>query len=195
MTTENPNPNSNGKGQGPNRVNVAIERASQYANDNEHEYVTIEHLLWSLLHEKDVQDIITDAGGKPNIIRNELENFINDNALQLPAEFRGKGVQPGETTALRRVFQRALTTYMFAGRSEVTCIGVVLSILAEENSYASYFLRKSGITKDGLIRHLKKYDEAEKEAEIDEALEEYCRNLNKESKAGLIDPIIGRETE
>ena len=66
----------------PNRNNEAVnnvmERAHVFASENYHEYVTIEHLLWALLHEKDLQNILTDIGGRPNIIRNEVENHLKN---------------------------------------------------------------------------------------------------------------------
>jgi ATP-dependent Clp protease ATP-binding subunit ClpA len=178
---------------GNNRVNAVLERASIFATDNKHEYLTVEHILWSLLHEKDIQKMIAEAGGKPNIIRGEVETFINDNALVNPNAT--SETLPLETTSLRRVFQRALTQYIYAGQTEITCPGLLISILSEEQSHAAYFLKKSGVSRDILIRFLKRSDTEIGDAEIDEALEEYCRNLNDESKEGLIDPIIGREVE
>ena len=176
---------------GNNRVNAVLERASIFATDNNHEYLTVEHVLWSLLHEKEVQKMLAEVGGKPNIIRGEVEAYINDSALSSATP----GASPLETTSLRRVFQRSLTNYIYAGRTEITCHGLLLSILSEEQSHAAYFLKKGGISRDLLIQYLKKTDVAGAELELDEALEEYCRNLNEESKEGLIDPIIGREDE
>lgn len=177
---------------GNERVNAVLERASIFAFENRHEYLTVEHLLWSLLQEKDVQKILADVGGKPNIIRNELELFISSNAHVNP----NSGIsRPLESTALRRVFQRALTNHVFSGQPTITCTSLVLSILSEEHSHAAYYLRKTGITREKLVQYLKKNDTSENGAELDEALEEYCRNLNEESKQGLIDPVIGRETE
>jgi len=177
--------------QGNNRVNAVLERASIFATDNNHEYLTVEHILWSLLHEKDVQKMLTDIGGKPNIVRGEVETFINESAMVSNTP----NSVPIETTSLRRVFQRALTNYIQAGRTEITCYALILSILNEEQSHAAYFIKKSGVTREMLISYLKKVDHHATEEEVDEALDEYCRNLNEESKEGLIDPIIGREEE
>ena len=41
-----------------NRVDKVIERAQNYAVDSNHEYVTIEHFLLSLLNEKDILTIL-----------------------------------------------------------------------------------------------------------------------------------------
>ena len=39
------------------KVEKMIERAVGIANDNNHEYITLEHILLSLLHEKDGFDL------------------------------------------------------------------------------------------------------------------------------------------
>ncbi len=98
-------------------INRVLERATVFATENEHEYLTAEHLLWSLLQEKDVQKIISDIGGKPNIIRNEVEQFLTQKAYRVPAEKKLMYQGPLQTTALRRIFQRALTSFVFAGRA------------------------------------------------------------------------------
>jgi len=176
-------------------INRVLERAATFAEENDHEYLTAEHLLWSLLQERDVQSIITNVGSKPSIIRNSVEKHINNNALKVPpnAEIPFKG--PLQTTALRRIFQRALTNFIFSGRSEITGIGLLLSIMCEENSHAYYFLHKGGVTRDRVINYMKKHDIDGASAEPASPLEEFCRNLNKASKDGMVDPVVGREEE
>ena len=41
------------------RVNLSIERAVQHANALAHEYVTLEHLLYAIMEENDVSDMLT----------------------------------------------------------------------------------------------------------------------------------------
>ena len=176
-------------------ISNVMERAHTFATENFHEYLTLEHLLWSLLHEKELQHILTEIGGRPNIIRNEVENYLNTSNLEVPAEHQVGYHGADHTTALTRVFQRALTQYIFAGRTEITTYGLFLSIMNEEHSHAAYFIGRGKIQRDKLIEYLKKHDGQGSEAELDSILEEFCRNLNEDSKGGLIDPIIGREQE
>lgn len=176
-------------------INRVLDRAATFAEENEHEYLTAEHLLWSLLQEKEVQHIITNIGAKPNIIRNTVEKYINTNALKVPNDGLTKYNGPLQTTALRRIFQRALSNFIFSGRSEITPIGLLLSVMCEENSHAYYFLQKGGVTRDRVINYMKKHDVDGAGVTTESPLEEFCRNLNKASKEGQIDPVIGRETE
>ena len=179
---------------GNEAVNQVMERATIFAAENRHEYITVEHLLWSLMHDKTLQGILTAIGGRPNIIRNEVENYLNTNiGLIVPHTSLYDG--PGHTTALSRVFQRALGQYVFAGRTDISPQGLLLSIMNEEHSYAAYFVQKGGCRRERLVDYLKKNDSQESQAELDDLLEEFCRNLNEESKGGSIDPIVGREQE
>lgn len=176
-------------------INRVLDRAATFAEENEHEYLTTEHLLWSLLQEKEVQHIITNVGAKPNIIRNNVEKYINSNALKVPSDSVTKYQGPLQTTAMRRIFQRALSNFIFSGRSEITSIGLLLSVMCEENSPSYYFLQKGGVTRDRIINYMKKHDIDGAAGTAESPLEEYCRNLNKASREGQIDPVIGREDE
>lgn len=174
------------------KVEKMVERAVAIANDNNHEYVTLEHILLSLLHEKDVVELILAIGGQPAKIKTETIQHLGDPALKKPDAL--KDIPAKRTAVLNRTFQRALTQLVFSGRNELTNEGVLLSILSEETSHAYYFLGKSGVTREKIIAHLRKVDEKNSEKE-ESPLEQFTRNLNKEATEGTIDPVVGREKE
>ena len=174
------------------KVEKMIERAVGIANDNNHEYITLEHILLSLLHEKDVNELILSIGGQPAKIKTEVITFLGDPALKKPDAL--KDVPAKRTTVLHRTMQRALTQLVFSGRNELTSESVLLSILSEETSHAYYFLAKNGVSREKIITQLRK--SVEKESAADESpLSLYTRNLNKEAADGIIDPVIGRAKE
>jgi ATP-dependent Clp protease ATP-binding subunit ClpA len=175
------------------KVEQVIDRAVNYANDNSHEYVTIEHLLWSLLHEKEIEEILLNVGAQPNKIRNDCSHFLSDESHRLPLHLHGQR-KAKRTTALGRVFQRALTQSIFTGRSEIDVVGLLLSIITEDQSHASYFLSNQGVTREKIVECLRNEAEAERKEE-ESPLKVFCRDLNKESSDGNIDPVIGRENE
>lgn len=169
-----------------------IDRATEHAIENNHEYVTTEHILWSLLHEEEIQKLVSDLGGKPSVLRNTLEQYIHDSGIQLKKP-RSKKEVPPKTTAVHRAFQRALATFILAGQSEITSISLLLSLLSEENNRSYYFLTKSGIYREDVLEYAKNHSAPEEDKE--ESLRKYCVNLNERSKEGDIDPVIGRQTE
>lgn len=168
-----------------------IERAVSIANDNNHEYVTLEHILLSLLHEKEVNELILAIGGQPAKIKADTIQFLGDPALKKPDAL--KEIPAKRTAVLNRTFQRALTQLVFSGRNELTSEGILLSILSEETSHAYYFLGKHGVSREKIIAHLRKSEE--KSGPEETFLDQFARNLNKEAADGSIDPVIGREKE
>jgi len=173
------------------KVDKMLEKAVAIANDNNHEYVTLEHILISLLHEKEVNDLILAIGSQPSKIKVDVVAFLHGPELRKPDGL--KDVPAKRTAALNRTFQRAMTQIMFSGNTELTNESVLISILSEETSHAYFFLHKHGVTREKIIAHLNK--ESEKEAVAETALDQFARNLNKEAADGSIDPVIGREKE
>lgn len=173
------------------KVEKMVERAVTVANDNNHEYITLEHILLSLLHEKEVNELILAIGGQPAKIKAETIQFLGDPALKKPEAL--KNIPAKRTSVLNRTFQRALTQQVFSGRNELSNEVVLLSILSEETSHAFYFLGKHGVSREKIIEHLRKAEEKQEPEET--FLDQYARNLNKEAADGSIDPVIGRERE
>lgn len=177
------------------KVEKMIERAVAIANDNNHEYVTLEHILLSLMHEKDINELISAIGGQPAKVKTEIIQFLGNPELKKPEAL--KDVPAKRTQVLNRTFQRALTQLVFSGRNELTNEGVLLSILSEETSHAFFFLGKNGVTREKIIAHLRKADEKQQQGEQQQEspLDMYARNLNKEATDGNVDPVVGREVE
>lgn len=174
------------------KVEKMIERAVQVANDNNHEYVTLEHILLSLLHEKEINEIILAVGGQPAKIKADVVQFLSDPHLKKPEKMQE--IPAKRTAVLNRTFQRALTQQIFSGRVEISNEAILISILSEETSHAYYFLGKQGITREKLIHYLRKTEDKKDSAE-ENPLDLYTRNLNKEAAEGSIDPVIGRDIE
>lgn len=174
------------------RVEKMIERAVDISNSNNHEYITLEHVLLSLLHEKEINELILNVGGQPAKIKTEVITFLGDPSLKKPETL--KDVPAKRTTVLHRTIQRALTQLVFSGHNELTNESILLSILSEETSHAYYFLTKSSVTREKLIAQLRKVDENQTSAS-DSPLALYTRNLNKDATDGFIDPVIGRTRE
>lgn len=189
-----------------------IERAAEIANAQNHEYVTVEHLLASLLQESEVTNLLDSLDANLDELGVDLHDYLTG-PLMSSATARGAR----QTTALVRVVERAVTRGLFSGRSSSTAADVLLSILQEDDPdcYALYFLAKQGITEydvkvkitgenppasedsdDEQVPGGERANPAELTAErAKKVLAKYTVNLNEEAGKGKIDPLIGRETE
>ena len=101
------------------RISITLERAVQFANSLTHEYVTLEHLLYSIIEEADVSDLLTDMEVKTGDIAKDVEKYLKereDITNQHTETRRG----PHKTLALSRVFNRAITQVIFSGRTKLS---------------------------------------------------------------------------
>ena len=64
--------------QGQDRISITLERAVQFANSLTHEYVTLEHLLYSIIEEADVSDLLTDMEVKTGELVKDVEKYLKN---------------------------------------------------------------------------------------------------------------------
>tara|TARA_Y100000310_G_scaffold59565_1_gene54937 strand:+ start:8701 stop:10920 length:2220 start_codon:yes stop_codon:yes gene_type:complete len=183
------------------RVNLSIERAVQHANALAHEYVTLEHLLYAIMEENDVSDMLTKMKVDVAFLAQELEKYLSERD---DIVVRDNPVQPRKTLSLDRVFNRAVTQVIFSGRTKLHCRDIFVSLLSENGSQAYYLLRKAGATRDKAIDIIKKEYYGTGQAGMvpgghgqgaPVAFEDFVTDLNQQALDGLIDPVIGREDE
>jgi ATP-dependent Clp protease ATP-binding subunit ClpA len=58
------------------KAEAVLNRAVRFAVEYEHEYFTLEHVLWSLLSEKSIIETVQACGGDAEKLRNELELYL-----------------------------------------------------------------------------------------------------------------------
>ena len=173
-----------------------IKRAYTLASDKKHEFVTLEHVLYCLTEEDDIQEIITAVGGDIHKLRGELKAYIDDPANHII--IKTGPYQPRHTTMLLHIVKKAKTQSLFSGRSDMGCVDLFLAMFNIENSHASFFLNEAGVVRETVIAYIStnnKSHSRNSEKESVEILEQYCQNLNEKAKSGKIDPLIGRESE
>ncbi|MTI00469.1 ATP-dependent Clp protease ATP-binding subunit ClpA [Roseibium sp. RKSG952] len=195
----------------------AIHAALAAANERRHEFATLEHLLLALLEEPDAIRVMKACSVDLDELRSTLVEFIDEDLSNLVTDIDGSEAVP--TAAFQRVIQRAAIHVQSSGRTEVTGANVLVAIFAERESNAAYFLQEQdmtrydavnfiahGVAKDpayGENRPVTGADQVEDEAQPaaseseqkESALGKYCVDLNAKSRAGDVDPLIGRASE
>ena len=178
-------------------IDHIVAEATNSAKEFKHEYVTVEHVLLSLVKYKPFNDLVNNFGVDAEGLENDIELYL----VGLTDLVKDTNDEPKKTHALERVFNRAFTQVLFSARSHIQVIDLFLSIHAEANSYAHYFLVKYGMDRTKLVDFYNKHyvEEAHQKDlgknKVDEFIEQYCTNLNKIAIEGQIDPVIGREYE
>ena len=114
-----------------------LRNAYQLATTNEHEYVTLEHLLFTLVEDKDALSVLNACGIDIILLRRNLNEFISNELINLKENFNG---EPKLTNGFHRVLQRAAIHVQSSGREEVTGANMLVAIFSEKESHAVYFL-------------------------------------------------------
>ncbi|MET4120209.1 hypothetical protein ABIB85_006709 [Bradyrhizobium sp. JR1.5] len=122
---------------------TTLRRAIGFADQRNHEYATLEHLLLSLLEDADASASINTCNADPTGLTERLVDYIDSDLTKLIMEIRA---EPKPTAAFQRVVQRAEVMRKAVGRSIVTGADVLRAILYETQSPAARFLAEQGIT-------------------------------------------------
>ena len=190
-------------------LEFTLNLAFREAKEKRHEFMTVEHLLLSLLDNPAAGNVLQACDANVEVLRHDLIEFIEETTPKIPDEELDRETQP--TLGFQRVLQRAVFHVQSAGKTEVTGANVLAAIFSEQESQAVYFLRRENITRLDVINYIShgvsKYqsndmhdmgtmDDDMMSVEGNESpLESYCMNLNRRAKQGKIDPLIGRFEE
>ena len=192
-------------------LEFTLNLAFKEAKEKRHEFMTVEHLLLSLLDNPAAGNVLQACDANIESLRRDLLEFIDETTPRIPEDELDRETQP--TLGFQRVLQRAVFHVQSAGKTEVTGANVLAAIFSEQESQAVYFLRRENITRLDVINYIShgvsKYqnndmhdhmnssmDEEMMSSEGNESpLDSYCMNLNRRAKQGKIDPLIGRHEE
>ncbi len=177
-------------------LKLVFEKAIDVAKKLHHEYLTIEHLLFSMLCEDSFVNCLQGYGTDPEYIKKNLEHYLKTKLNDIVVSNVDK---PKKTKAVERVLNRAFTQALFNGRQLLELTDVFLSIMSEKRSFASYYIQQSGVDKDKFADYLNnELDNSEEEIndiQNERALKAFTTNLNDSVKKNKIDPVIGRIKE
>ena len=179
------------------------------ASTSSHEFVTVEHLLLSLLQNDSALEVFNSLDTNVKSLEEKLTKFIKETTPLIDSSNNNE-IQP--TLGFQRVLQRAVFHVQSSGRDKVNGANLLVAIFGEKESHSVYLLEQEGITRLDVVTYLSHgdsnslEDNSEKEFVDGEeskakpkkdpsALEQFCTNLNQEAIDGNIDPLIGRKKE
>ena len=178
-------------------IDSIIENAIHCSKERKHQYVTVEHLLFSLITYTSFKKCLVNFGADVDALAQEISAYLDSLHAIVSKEDE---IVPRKTNSLERVMNRSVTQVLFTGRRQVTTIDLYLSIASEGNSHAHYFLLKYGINKNEFVAFWQKnykHDATDNltDDQADEILEEYTINLTQLATQGKLEPLIGRSKE
>ena len=193
-------------------LEVTLNLAFKTAREKRHEYMTVEHLLLALLDDASAASVLKACGADLDALRDDLTEFIDSTMPTIPDAQLEQDTQP--THGFQRVLQRAVFQVNSANHSEVVGANVIVAIFSEQESQAVYFMRLQDVARidvvnfisHGISKYVDQPDgsegseeslegEGEETAKEKSLLSQFTTNLNDQAEAGLIDPLIGRDSE
>jgi ATP-dependent Clp protease ATP-binding subunit ClpA len=181
--------------------------AVREAKKRRHEYVSVEHVLFAILHDDDGVEIIENCGGNVGNLKLALENFFAEKMESVP---EGNEYVLQQTLGFQRVIQRAVNHARSAEKQEVAVSDILASIFQEKDSHAEYILSTEGITRLDILSYISHRvpslpfneeqngfakPEKDKEKKKTDPLEAFTIDMMASAAAGKLDPLIGRELE
>jgi ATP-dependent Clp protease ATP-binding subunit ClpA len=189
-------------------LETTLALAVREARRRRHEFLCLEHVLWALLRDQAVAEVVRACGGNVAQLLQELEAYLDE---QLDTLSPGDDRPPQQTLGFQRVLQRAAAHVQSAGRDEIDGPNLLAAIFREPDSHAAFLLSQQGITRLDVITYLSHgvsktpSDPAPSERDTGgddddpapsrDPLASFTINLVEKAAAGRIDPLIGRERE
>ncbi len=134
-----------------------IVAAFREAKNRDHEYLTVEHLLYTLLQLESGRKIIEECGGNITTLIARLENYFS---AKIPKLKNGNNDNPTETVAFQRLIQRTLIHVQMAEKPEAEIGDLLASIFEEDETHACFFLRDQNISRLDILRLISDNDKS-----------------------------------
>jgi len=175
-------------------LNAIFQKAVAFARHQRHEYLTIEHVMLSLLNSPDGAAIIQSCGAEVEVIREALGNYLMHSLEPLPQELNQ---EPYETVALSRLIDGMMLHVKSAQKQHADVGDFIAAVYEEHHTYTCMLLEEYGISRVDILEAIshKEVDVPSSNQESESALEKYSINLIEQAKNGKIDPVIGRVNE
>jgi ATP-dependent Clp protease ATP-binding subunit ClpB len=178
------------------KAQEAVLAAQQLAGREGHAEILPEHLLLTLLEQRDgiVSAIVQKVGQDPAAIATAVRGELG----RLP---RAGGTQVGLSPRLRRIADEAEQEAERLKDEYVSTEHLLLTIAAEgRGSTASRILEGRGVTRDAILQAMTAVRGAQRVTSQNpettyQALERYGRDLTELARRGKLDPVIGRDDE
>ncbi|MFZ5523947.1 MAG: ATP-dependent Clp protease ATP-binding subunit ClpA [Pseudomonadota bacterium] len=188
-------------------LEVSLHLAFVEARQKRHEFITVEHLLLTMLDNASAAQVLRACGADIDELRKTLTDFITTHTPITPGT---EEVDTQPTVGFQRVIQRAILHVQSTNKKEVTGANILVALFGEKDSHAVYFLTQRNINRLDVVNYIahgidktqpgtptkpQSDTESDQEQSPGSALKSYTLDLNTQALAGKIDPLIGREIE
>lgn len=158
------------------QLEFILNKAIRKANELKHEFLTLENVLYYLVDDKDVKNVLEDCGLNIDKLRQELlefvenddnfsiltdeeieelsqEQFSNDEMRRIAKE-NGVHYQPEISLTLQRIIQRAALHVQSSGKKAIMPVNLLVAIFSAKDSMAVYLLKSQGVERINVVEKI-----------------------------------------
>lgn len=180
-----------------NKSKSLVQDVVNLASQKKHQYIAPEHILKTLLDDKDtvIPELLEKSGGNVDNIRRAADDAV----AKIP-QVSGAAVQSLMSQEFTRVMQEAEQLAAKSGDQFVTTERILQALAQTSGTKAYDILRQNGVTPAALAQAIDEYRkgrvaDSESSEENFEALKKYAIDITAKAREGKLDPVIGREHE
>ncbi|MBB84968.1 MAG: ATP-dependent Clp protease ATP-binding subunit ClpA [Deltaproteobacteria bacterium] len=193
-------------------LQLTLQAAQREAIVRRHAYLTVEHLLYALIHSEDGARILLHSGADVDRLRIELERFFDEDLESVPGDDE---IDLMQTLAFHRVVQTAIDHTQSAEKEEVEISDLIVAIFNEPDAHSMTLLRGQGVSRLDLLRYISHGESklgeggavgegvsggslilgGDAEGVPADPLGAFASDLTKKAAEGKLDPLIGRGPE
>ncbi|MFT5872497.1 MAG: ATP-dependent Clp protease ATP-binding subunit ClpA [Clostridium sp.] len=131
-----------------NIVNEIITAAYNEAQMSNHEYFTPEHILYASLFFVEGIEIVENSGGNVKRLKKQIIKFLKENIEVV------EDAEPIQTIGIQTILASAEDHVMLSGKDLVRIGDVIVAMYDDDESFASYFLRKQQMKRRDLLNYI-----------------------------------------
>ncbi|KKS97907.1 MAG: ATP-dependent Clp protease ATP-binding subunit ClpC [Candidatus Gottesmanbacteria bacterium GW2011_GWA2_43_14] len=170
------------------RANDVLMKAVAKVKELKVQHIDTEHVLWALLSDSSIYQLISDCKAVPSDLQQALEKSFK------------KGNFPGTpqfSPRIKRVLELSLSTAKSLGYEFISPEHILLALSHEGEGMAAQILNKNHLTQEVLNQKItgKKELEKKKEDKKQTTLEQFTEDLTAKAARGELDPVVGRSWE
>jgi ATP-dependent Clp protease ATP-binding subunit ClpC len=170
------------------RANTCLLTSVAKAKELKAQYIDTEHVLWGLLSDSGIYQLLSELKATPSEIQSYLEKSFKKSNSALPPQFSPR---------VKRVLELSLSAARSLGFEFISPEHLLLALAQEGEGAAAQTLTKFGITVVVLNQKItgKKEGLAEGEKKAASTVEQFCEDLTQKAREGKLDPVVGRSAE
>ena len=182
-----------------NIVEDIVIKSINYAKENNHEYVTAEHILYISTFNEDFKLAFESCGGDIAKLRQDLEVYLNENIDIV------EDIEPEGSHSFNEIMLNSASRAVASDKNVIELVHIIDAIMQLDESYAAYYILYQGVEHTDILYELCSLDsnvdiddsyinkEQTEVNESDSTWKQYVTLINE-----IVDefnPLIGREKE